>query len=97
MARKIKQSYIHLLEKLYEENMLWYVLGSMISSDSYICSEEEGIKRRNEAIEQLQRIAGNINKTNIPNETKQTVKNFALDGVKLLDAEIQELRNALNA
>ena len=97
MARKSKQSYVHLLEKLYEENMLWYVLGSMISSDSYICSEEEGIKRRNEAIEQLQGFADNISKTNIPNETKQTVKKFALDGVKLLDAEILELRNALNA
>lgn len=97
MARKSKQDYARLLDKLYEENMLWFVLGSMISSDSYICSKEEGLKRRNEAIKQLQGFVDNINKTNIPNETKQAVKKFALDGVKLLNDEIQELCNALNA
>lgn len=97
MARKSKQDYARLLDKLYEENMLWFALGSLISADAYMCEAEEGIKRRKEAVKQLQGFVECVDRTKLPHDKKEDVKKFASDGARLLTDEINELSKTLNA
>lgn len=97
MARKSKQDYARLLDKLFEENMLWFALGSLISAEAYMCEAEEGIKRRKQAITQLQGFVDCVDRTKLPDDKKESVKKFAADGVRLLTDEINELSNTLTA
>ena len=97
MARKSKQDYARLLDKLFEENMLWFVLGSLISAEAYMCEAEEGIKRRKQAITQLQGFVDCVERTKLPDDKKESVRKFAADGVLLLTDEINELSNTLTA
>ena len=97
MARKSKQDYARLLDKLFEENMLWFVLGSLISAEGYMCEVEEGIERRKQAITQLQEFADCVDRTKLPDDKKKSVRKFAVDGVRLLTDEINELSNTLTA
>ena len=92
MARKSKANYARLLEQLQGKGVIWFTLGSLISADAYMCSNEEGIVRRKESIRQLQGFVDNVDKTNIPEEEKSSIRKFSLDGIELLTKEIGELQ-----
>ena len=83
---------INFLEHLYNSGVLWLVLGTLISSDSYLCSTLEGIKRRKSSIKTFYCILKVIDDSNLPIEVKEEVKKCSLKGIELLSKEIEELQ-----
>ena len=77
---KTDKEMIQLYESMYNDNMLWFVLGSLISSDSFIGVKGNSlIKQYRTNISTLKRIIKLIPKTNIPVEQKDSILNIAKD------------------
>lgn len=79
------------LQNLYESGGLWYVLGTLISADTYMCSKEEAIKRYKESIDTFNNILEVVDQTTLPEATKQKVKESSQRGIELLTEELNVL------
>lgn len=82
---------IKFLQNLYESGGLWFVLGTLISADTYMCSKEEAIKRYKESMCTFNKILEAVDYTNIPEKAKQKVKETTQQGLELLTKELNEL------
>lgn len=76
-----KEKLIALLELLVKENHIWFVLGSLISSDN---SLETKMFNLNFSKELLQV----VDETNIEEQTKEKIKNHLKDAIDVLRKEI---------
>lgn len=76
-----KEKLIALLELLVKENHIWFVLGSLISSDN---SLETKMFNLNFSKELLQV----VDETNIEEQTKEKIKNHLKDTIDVLRNEI---------
>ena len=82
---------VNFVQTLYESGGLWYVLGTLISADTYICSKAESIKRHKLSIETFKKVLELIDQTNMPEGTKEKVKEVSNKGLELLEKELEEL------
>lgn len=90
---KTDKEMIDLYESMYKDNMMWFVLGSLISSDSfYGITGQKLLKTYKESISRLKKINKLILKTNIPQEDKEKIKELSKEGADLL---IHEYNNIL--
>lgn len=79
---------IELYESIYNDDMLWFILGSLISSDSFIGLKGNClIKKYRENITRLKEIIKIFPKTNIPDEHKNKVIELANSGLDILISE----------
>lgn len=76
-----KEKLIAMLELLVKENHIWFVLGSLISSDN---SLETKMFNLNFSKELLQV----VDETNIEEQTKEKIKNHLKDAIDVLRKEI---------
>jgi hypothetical protein len=91
---KTDKEMIQLYESMYNDNMLWFVLGSLISSDSFIGVKGNSlIKQYRTNISTLKRIIKLIPKTNIPVEQKDSILNIAKDSINILMSEHNTIVN----
>ena len=82
---------IKFLQNLYESGGLWFVLGTLISADTYMCSKEEAIKRYKESISTFNKILEVVDQTTMPEGTKKKVKETSQQGIELLTKELNQL------
>jgi recombinational DNA repair protein RecR len=73
----------NLIEKLKEKNILYFVLASLISSDSNISIEEI-----NNNMKSLQSFKDMILEANLEQEEKEKLLNICNDGVKILKKDL---------
>lgn len=76
-----KEKLIAMLELLVKENHIWFVLGSLISSDN---SLETKMFNLNFSKELLQV----VDETNIEEQTKEKIKNHLKDTIDVLQKEV---------
>lgn len=82
-----EEKMIKLLEKLHEDKMTWFVLGSLISADSL--NDEEDYK---ENLETLEMMAKAVPKTNIQEDyMKDKIASYIKKSIKLLKEEYKEI------
>ena len=82
-----EEKMIKLLEKLHEDKMTWFVLGSLISADSL--NDEEDYK---ENLETLEMMAKAVPKTNIKEDyMKDKIASYIKKSIKLLKEEYKEI------
>lgn len=82
---------IKFLQNLYESGGLWFVLGTLISADTYMCSKEEAIKRYKESIGIFNKILEVVDQTTMPESIKKKVKETSQQGIELLTKELNKL------
>jgi len=87
--------------EIYKDNMIWFILGSLISSENFLeagtwTSEEkfnELCQKYEYNISKLERIAKIITScSDIPVSDQKKIKKYAKDGVKILKKEYSEFK-----
>lgn len=73
----------NLIEKLKEKNILYFVLASLISSDS-----NNSIEEINNNMKSLQSFKDMILEVNLEQEEKEKLLNICNDGVKILKKDL---------
>lgn len=73
----------NLIEKLKEKNILYFVLASLISSDS-----NNSIEEINNNMKSLQSFKDMILEANLEQEEKEKLLNICNDGVKILKKDL---------
>lgn len=86
------EEWIDLYESLHENNMMWFTLASMISSENfYILVKEEKIRVYEQNIRYLTQMANLLPKSNIDVKERKKMVKYAKRGVKILQKEYNEL------
>lgn len=87
---------IELYNKLYTEKMMWFILGSLISAENFWTEgthNGELIKSYEYNISQLKDIERLIDEAKeIPEEERSKIKDFAINGIKLLESEMENIK-----
>ena len=87
--------------EIYKEDMIWFILGSLISSENFweigTCTSEEKFNKLCHKYEynisKLERIAKIITScSDIPISDQKKIKKYAKDGAKLLKKEYSEIK-----
>lgn len=78
-----QEKYITLIENLWKDGALYFIIGAFISADLYTDD-------RPEALKELRRFNKYLKHTNIDERQKQRIKTFLLDGIKILKNELKE-------
>ena len=81
------KEWIELFESLHKEDMLWFVISGLISSDNFLMEGEELIENYINSIFYLDKINKLISKTNIPSDEIDTIKKECKRGIKMLKKE----------
>jgi hypothetical protein len=87
----MKASLIEILDKAYEENMIWFILGSLISSENFMVPNNELPSVYKTNIDTLKRMSIDIESTKIPEKEKVKIKKYIDDGIELLSNEFSDL------
>lgn len=87
-----KKEMIDLYESMYADNMLWFVLGGLVSSDTfapymYYDDNKELFSTYREYIHQLENLITYLPESNIPNKEKKKAIKLAKRGIKILKNE----------
>ena len=86
------EEWIDLYESLHENDMLWFSLASMISSENFYMLDDVEKKRVYEQnIRFLKQMAELFPKTNIDVKTRKKMVKYAKRGAKLLQKEYDQL------
>lgn len=86
------EEWIDLYESLHENDMLWFSLASMISSENFYMLDDVEKKRVYEQnIRFLKQMAELFPKTNIEVKTRKKMVKYAKRGAKLLQKEYDQL------
>lgn len=86
------EEWIDLYESLHENDMLWFSLASMISSENFYMLDDVEKKRVYEQnIRFLKQMVELFPKTNIEVKTRKKLVKYAKRGAKLLQKEYNEL------
>ena len=86
---KTKEKLIELCNLLYDNNLFWYILGSLISSDSFISSKDELRLKYNQHIAELKELLEILPETKIPD--KEKASNMIQSGIETLLTEYKNL------
>ncbi len=87
----MKASLIEILDKAYEENMIWFILGSLISSENFMVPNNELPSVYKTNIDTLKRMSIDIESTKIPEKEKVKIKKYIDEGIELLSNEFSDL------
>lgn len=86
-----KEEMIDLCESMYADNMLWFVLGGLVSSDTFAPymydNNKELFSTYRENIHQLENLIIYLPESNIPNKEKKKAIKLAKRGIKILKNE----------
>lgn len=86
-----KEEMIDLYESMYVDNMLWFVLGGLVSSDTfapYMYNDNKKLfSTYRENIHQLENLITYLPESNIPNKEKKKAIKLAKSGIKILKNE----------
>lgn len=86
------EEWINLYESLHENDMMWFTLASMISSENfYLLDKEEKMRKYELGIRYLTQIATLLPKSNIDVKERKKMVKYAKRGVKILQKEYNEL------
>ena len=88
----MKASLTEVLDKAYEENMIWFILGSLISSENFMVPDNELPKVYTTNIDTLKCMSADIESTKIPEKEKVKIKKYIDDGIELLTNEFSNLQ-----
>lgn len=87
---KTKEKLIELCNLLYDNNLFWYILGSLISSDSFISSDKDELRLKyNQHIAELKELLEILPETKIPD--KEKASNMIQSGIETLLTEYKNL------
>ena len=93
---KEKKDIINLYNKLYKEKLIWFVLGGLISSDSFIEVPKDLIPEAYKLhIQKLKDILSYIPQTNIPDEDKEKIIDFINKGIQLLTTKLNNINKII--
>lgn len=81
------KEWIELFEDLHKEDLLWFVLSGLISSDNFLMEGEELIENYINSISYLDKMNKLISKTNIPSDEIDIIKKECKRGIKMLKNE----------
>ena len=73
------------LQGILSSDLVWLYLGSLISADVLI-SKEKCI----ESLEKLNFIKDNIDKLELPEEKRDTVLNYSIKGIDIVNQDLKE-------
>ena len=73
------------LQGILSSDLVWLYLGSLISADVLI-SKEKCVK----SLEKLNFIKDNIDKLELPEERKNTIKNYSIKGIDIVNQDLKE-------
>ena len=82
---------VNLLNKLKENDMIWFYIGSLISADSLLCPEDcdRAIKLLNETINA-------IPETDFTDEEKEKILEHCRSGIEICEADKKEFLKNIN-
>jgi hypothetical protein len=91
---RTEEEWIQLFETLYSTDVLWYVLGGLISSDSFCyIPNNEVYQRYEESIDTLKKMVELIPKSTIPYKDRRKATSLAKKGLKMIMKEYKQLNN----
>lgn len=91
---RTKEELIEFYNSLYDNDLFWYVLGSLISSDSFILSDKDELKSKyNQHVTKLEELLKILPETKIPD--KEKVSDMIQSGIETLLTEYKNLGYAL--
>lgn len=76
-----KENVIKLIERCSETNLLWMVLGSLISDDNSLETKKDNLRISREML-------GVVNEANIDEKVKLKVKEYLNNTINVLEKEI---------
>lgn len=86
------EEWIDLYESLHKNDMMWFALASMISTENfYLSDKEEQLRVYEQNIRFLTQIANLLPKSNIDVKERKKMVKYAKRGVKILQHEYNEL------
>lgn len=86
------EEWIDLYESLHKNDMMWFALASMISTENfYLLDKEEKIRVYEQNIRFLTQIANLLPKSNIEVKERKKMVKYAKRGIKILQKEYNEL------
>lgn len=87
---RTKEELIEFYNSLYDNDLFWYVLGSLISSDSFILSDKDNLRLKyNQHIAKLEELLKILPETEIPD--KEKVSDMIRNGIGTLLTEYKNL------
>lgn len=91
---RTKEELIEFYNSLYDNDLFWYVLGSLISSDSFILSDKNELRSKyDQHITKLKELLKILPETKIPD--KEKVSGMIQSGIETLLTEYKNLGYAL--
>lgn len=87
---RTKEELIEFYNSLYDNNLFWYILGSLISSDSFIFSDKDELRLKyDQNITKLEKLLEILPETKIPG--KEKVSDMIQSGIEILLSEYKNL------
>lgn len=87
---RTKEELIELYNSIYNDGLLWFILGSLISSDSFISSDKDELKLKyDQHITKLEELLEILPETKIPD--KEKVSDMIQNGIETLLTEYKNL------
>ena len=91
---RTKEELIEFYNSLYDNGLFWYILGSLISSDSFVFSDKDELKLKyDQHITKLEELLKILPETKIP--AKEEVSDMIQSGIQTLLTEYKNLGYAL--
>ena len=86
------EEWIDLYESLHKNDMMWFALASMISTENfYLLDKEKMLRVYEQNIRFLTQIANLLPKSNIDVKERKKMVKYAKRGIKILQKEYNEL------
>ena len=76
---------IEKLQEILSSDLVWLYLGSLISADVLISKE-----KCMESLEKLNFIKDNIDRLELPEERRNTIKNYSIKGIDIVNQDLKE-------
>jgi len=87
---RTKEELIGLYNSIYDDGLLWFVLGSLVSSDSFISSNKDELRLKyDQHITKLKELLEILPETKIPD--KEKASNMIQSGIEALLTEYKNL------
>lgn len=87
---RTKEELIELYNSIYDDGLFWFVLGSLISSDSFIFSDKDELRLKyDQNITKLEEILEILPETKIPD--KEKVSDTIQHSIEILSTEYKNL------
>lgn len=87
---RTKEELIELYNSIYDDGLLWFVLGSLISSDSFVFSDKDELRLKyDQHIVKLEKLLEILPETKIPD--KEKVSDMIQSGIETLSSEYKNL------